>query len=124
MRTMLRLRAIIPLLALALMVVTSATGLACDKSFVLINRSNKTIVAFFASPHASNRWEDNILGSDSLEPGLRDGIDMKSDQRHYSLYDIKAVFADGTKVEGARFNLCRVAYIGVYNHKVMYRNGH
>ena len=123
MRAAFTMRSIVPMLALALMVVTTATGLACDKSFVLINRSDKTIVGFFTSPHQSDRWEDNILGNDALDPNEKYGIDMSKDDRDDRLYDVKAVFDDGTKVVSVRLNLCRIADIAVYDHKVTYRNG-
>jgi len=118
MRTALR-TGFASLLLLAFIAVSSAAGVACNKNFKVQNKTDKTIVKFFVSPYQSDDWEDNVLNGD-IEPDTGIPVNMASDDRNYSLYDVKAVFDDGTKQEGYKINLCRAATINIYDDKVTY----
>jgi hypothetical protein len=106
-------------LLLAFIALSSAVGLACNKNFKVYNKTDKTMVKFFVSPYQSDDWEDNVLRSD-VEPDTKIPVDMSDDNRNNSLYDVKAVFDDGTKSEGYKINLCRAAQINIYDDKVTY----
>lgn len=113
--------AIASALALVLLAVTTTAGLACNKNFLVFNRTDKTMVKFFVSPHQADDWEDNLLSADDpIEPDTKSPIDMSDDDREVSLYDVKAVFDDGSKSVGGNINLCRATAIYIYSNKVTY----
>jgi hypothetical protein len=107
------------LLFVALVVLSGALGLACNKDFKVFNKTDKTIVKLYVSPYQSDKWEDNVLTGD-IEPDTSLPVDMSDDTRNVSLYDVKAVYDDGTKTEGYKINLCRAAQINIYDDKVTY----
>lgn len=112
------------LTALTLLVfVTLATAAsqACNKTFVVYNRTDNSIVRLYVSPHASRSWEDNVLSStNSIEPDTYKNIDMSADTRDLSLYDVKAIFDDGTYVQGGKINVCRARSVYVYDDRITY----
>jgi hypothetical protein len=107
------------LLLVCVFALTGAVGLACDKNFKVYNDTDKSMTKFFVSPEKSDNWEENVLSGD-IEPDTSLPVDMTSDTRNNSLYDVKAVFDDGTKSEGYKINLCRARSIHIYVDKVTY----
>lgn len=117
---MLRLKSVLAVVALLLAaVLTTSAAFACNKNFVVYNKSDSTITKFYVSPHASDDWEDNVL-RDDIEPDTHARIDMSADTRPNSMYDVKAVFDGGDHSEGGNINLCRARSIYIYNDKVTY----
>lgn len=116
---MTRRTVIASLLLVAVFMFSGAVGLACNKDFKIHNKTDKTITKFYVSPAKSDEWEDNVL-NDSIEPDTSIPVDMSDDNRNNSIYDVKAVFDDGTKIEGYKINLCRAALINIYDDKVTY----
>ena len=99
----------------------SVNAVACDKNFVLFNETDTSITALYVSPHSSDSWEDDLMSeSSSIEPDTSWHINMESDDRDLSLYDVKAVFEDGTKVVGGKINLCRATKVYVYDDRITY----
>ena len=47
-------------------------------------------------------------------------VDMSDGTRSTSLYDVKAVFEDGSKSEGYKINLCRARTIHIYRDEVTF----
>lgn len=107
------------ILALALVAVTATGALACNKNFVVYNRTDKTITKFYVSPHQKDDWEDNVL-NESIEPDTHTRVDMSDDTRQYSIYDVKAVFEDGSKSAGGDINLCRAQSVYIYADRVTF----
>jgi hypothetical protein len=106
---------------MAAMWIVPAAANACDKNFVVYNQTSSSITQFFVSPHSSDNWEDDLLtGSSSIEPDTSWRINMESDTRDLSLYDVKAILDDGTKVEGGKINLCRATKVYIYDDRVTY----
>jgi hypothetical protein len=94
---------------------------ACNKTFYVYNRSDNTIVRLYVAPHSSNNWEDNVIANtNSIEPDTYKRINMSADTRDLSLYDVKAVFDDGSNVSGGKINLCRARSVYVYDDRVTY----
>ena len=110
------------ILALALLAATATAALACNKNFVVYNRTDKMMTQFFVSPYQSDNWEDNVLRAD-IDPDTHTRVDMSDDTREYSLYDVKAVFEDGTKTTGYKINLCRAQAVYIYSDRVTYSDG-
>jgi hypothetical protein len=94
---------------------------ACNKTFYVYNRSDNTIVRLYVAPHSSNSWEDNVIANtNAIEPDTNKRINMSEDSRQLSLYDVKAVFDDGSNVEGGKINLCRARAVYIYDDRVTY----
>lgn len=121
MRTVFRAGLLAPILTLALVVATATAGLACNKNFVVYNRTDQTITKFYVSPHQTDDWEDNVL-NDSIEPDTHTRVDMSDDTREFSIYDVKAVFEDGSKSTGGKINLCRAQSIYIYADRVTFED--
>ena len=96
---------------------------ACNKTFIVYNRSDNSIVRFYVAPRSSDSWEDNVLSNTtSIEPDTYTRINMSSDTRNVSLYDVKAVFDDGSNVEASKINICRAQGVYIYSDHVTYAN--
>ena len=96
-------------------------ALACNKTFVAYNRADSSIVRLYVAPHSANTWEDDVLGNTTaIEPDTYKRINMSSDDRDVSLYDVRAVFDDGTKIEAGKINLCRAQSVYFYNDHVTF----
>lgn len=73
--------------------------------FRLLNKTSVTLTAFYASPTGVDDWEEDILGEDVISPGDATRINI-NDRRETCLYDFKAVFSDGDKVEKYKVDIC------------------
>jgi len=94
---------------------------ACDKNFTLYNETDASILHLYVSPHQSNTWEDDLITNNAtIEPDTSWHINMSADDRDFSLYDVKALLDDGSKVVGASINICRATKVYVYNDHVSY----
>lgn len=93
---------------------------ACNKDFTIYNKSDHTIKGFYASPHNTTDWEENILGDDTLSPGEHMNIDMSDDKRNLKNYDVLARFSNGDKVTGANLNVCAADKVYIYNGEVRF----
>jgi hypothetical protein len=85
-----------------------------DREVFLNNRSDSTIVAFYASNVGTNSWEENILDGNEVDPGYRVHINL-DDGSGYCRFDVKTVFADGTYVVRHDVNVCAVRDYTIYN---------
>jgi hypothetical protein len=101
------------LVAVFLASVSMTAALACNKDFYVYNETDKTITQFYVSPNQSDNWEDSVLQS-PIEPDTKKHVDMTSDTRELSIYDVKAVYEDGTKTVGTKINLCRATGVYIY----------
>jgi hypothetical protein len=60
--------------------------------------------------------------SDTIEPDTKKQVDMSDDTREYSIYDVKAVFEDGSKTTGGKINLCRAQSVYIYDDHVTFED--
>ncbi|MEM8995206.1 MAG: hypothetical protein AAGF23_10500 [Acidobacteriota bacterium] len=87
--------------ALTLITALSAPfALAQDTDSVtitVINDTGETIVELYISPPSATDWEEDVLGTDLLEPGDIFEITI-DDSREDCTYDFLAVFDDETEL--------------------------
>lgn len=76
----------------------AAPALAQDMTFTLSNASGVTLVEFYASPIATDDWEEDILGDQVLESG-QTGEVLIADGRANCDYDFLMIFEDGEELE-------------------------
>lgn len=77
-----------------------------DKKVKIINETRHKIVHFYASRVGTDNWEEDILGEDVLDIG--GSVNVNFGTSDYCLYDFRAVFNDGDKVEKYRINVCEI----------------
>jgi hypothetical protein len=101
-------------LAISIMVAAAAfIGLAAapasaqDRSVLIINETQHTIVQFYASNIGRDSWEEDILGEDVLPVGQSVKINI-DDGTEACLYDFKAVFDDGEELVRNRIDVCSI----------------
>lgn len=76
-----------------------------DLHFTLRNATGSALTEFYASPPATDDWEEDILGVDVLAPKAKAAITI-GDRREDCRYDLRAVFDDGEVVEKRKVDLC------------------
>jgi len=77
-----------------------------DKKVRIINETRHKIVRFYASRVGASEWEEDVLGEDVL--GIGQSVVINFSTADYCLYDFKAVFDDGDKLEKYRVNVCEI----------------
>jgi len=80
---------------------------ALDRQIHLTNNTRMAIVEFYASQVGSERWQEDILGQDFLQPGNSLVVNI-DDRTSHCQYDFKAVFDDGTMLIRRDVNVCKL----------------
>lgn len=91
----------------------ASIALAADRRVVVSNRSDMTVTRLYGSNVNTNRWEEDILGSDVLPPGRSVIVDF-DDGTGACLFDIKVVFSDGHSVRRDDVNVCSESNLVIY----------
>jgi hypothetical protein len=80
---------------------------AADRRVEIINKTGRTLVEFYASITTTDDWEEDILGTDTLDNG--DSVVVNIDDGSGKCrYDFKAVFADGQELIRKNVNVCQI----------------
>ena len=77
----------------------------------IVNESGREIRSLIINPSSVNAWEEDVLGSETIERGEQTTINLGPKERHCS-YTIQVVFADGTRHQ-QNVDLCRSGAIVV-----------
>ena len=101
---------VIGALVLSSVLVLGATGgaAALNRHVRIHNSSSATIEKFYASNVGVSNYEEDILGSDVIEPGDTWNINI-DDGTGYCKYDFLAVFDDGSQAKKDNVNVCAVS---------------
>jgi hypothetical protein len=67
------------------------------RNFWLLNNTGQVISNFHVSPHESNHWGKDVLGTGDLPNGIGAVISFASGVRTSCVMDFKLVFDDGTE---------------------------
>jgi hypothetical protein len=81
---------------------------AADRNVDIVNKTGLTMTQFYASVTNADSWEDNILGSDALENGDTQPVDI-NDGSGKCVFDFKAVFKGGATAEKRGINVCQIS---------------
>ena len=95
------------LAAFAVTVSAALPAAALDRRVTIVNDTDFTIVRFYGSNKGSESWEENILGSDVLEPDSQVTIDF-DDGTGYCKFDFRAEFDDGDVLIREDVNICEI----------------
>lgn len=98
--------------ALPALSIMAQSALAEDLAFTLKNSSNSPLVEFYVEASSQDNWGSNLL-TESVSPGETGTVTI-ADGRTTCTYDILGVFADGSKLDERKLNLCE---LGSYTYK-------
>ncbi|MCW5313203.1 hypothetical protein GTQ43_05055 [Nostoc sp. KVJ3] len=102
-------------LALPIVPLTSQNAFAFDKrDFLVYNNNELEITQLYVSSAKSKYWGSNILDSD-IVGGSFDTITF-SNNSNQCMYDVKAIYSDGTYDLMHQANLCSTYGITFYGH--------
>ena len=79
------------------------------QDFVLVNNTGADIYTVNISPSGVNDWEEDILGRDVLENG--ESVTVTFGLGNTPLWDIQAVFENGTSISWYEINLLEVSKV-------------
>ena len=79
------------------------------QDFILVNNTGADIYVVNISPSGVNDWEEDILGRDVLENG--ESVTVTFGLGNTALWDIQAVFQDGTSISWYEINLLEVSKV-------------
>lgn len=101
------------LLAALLAGVVSTPAFASDETLTVANRTGYTINELYLSPHSANNWEEDVMGDETLETDTSVDIDF-SKSEDTCMWDMKAVYDDGTKRVWGNINPCKISKITLF----------
>ena len=81
---------------------------AADRNVDIVNKTGKTMTAFYASVTNANNWEENILGGDNLDDGDTQPVDI-DDGSGKCVFDFRADFKGGGSAEKRSVNVCQIS---------------
>lgn len=92
---------------------TKVSAQQADQDFLLVNKTGIEIHALYVTPHSSNDWGDDILGTDTLDAGADIGIVFHRKEKA-KLWDLRIEDKDGNFVEWENFNLLKISKVTLY----------
>ena len=81
---------------------------AADRNVDIVNKTGKTMTAFYASVTNANNWEENILGGDNLDDGDTQPVNI-DDGSGKCVFDFRADFKGGGSAEKRGVNVCQIS---------------
>ncbi len=85
---------------------------AQSRDFVLINGTGKTVTEVYVSASASDDWEEDVLGADTLSDGQRTTITFPESTSR-CLHDLKVVHGGGATAQWSAIDLCKVSVVSI-----------
>ncbi len=98
-------------LAATLLVLAASTAIAGAQDFILVNRTGYDIYAVNVSPSETEKWEEDILGSQILANG--EALEVKFGKRKERYWDIQVKFKDGSGLYWMRLDLMNTKVIAL-----------
>lgn len=99
-------------IALVALAASASAASACNRgrescSFTLFNNTSYVLNSFWASPVRVNKWEEDILGRQTLSSGGEVNVNL-SDRRPDCIYDFRFSFEGGDEVTRKSVNICKL----------------
>jgi hypothetical protein len=96
--------------ALAASPANTTASSAADQDFTLVNDTGVTIDKLYISPHNSDDWEEDILGTETLSSG--ETLDIKFHRAEKAPeWDLRIEDKQGNSIEWENLNLLEIAKI-------------
>ena len=116
-----KLKALAAIFALSVMLVPTAFARGTQnfvsvanqnkQDFTLHNETGQEIKEVYISTTATENWEEDILGADTLVSG--DSVDISFTRRHENMWDMKVVFRNGKSNVWTKLNLSQITDVTV-----------
>ncbi|HHP7230512.1 MAG TPA: hypothetical protein ACFCUY_06600 [Xenococcaceae cyanobacterium] len=97
-------------LLLPTLALTAHEANAHPLDFVFHNSNSYPVWELYVSSNSTDNWEEDVLAADILPGNESVRINFNGDVDN-CLYDIKAVFKDGSYQEAYEVNLCEVSEV-------------
>lgn len=78
--------------------------------FTFNNSTNYPVYELYVSSNSTDNWEEDVLAEDILPPNQSTRVNFSGDPNS-CLFDIKAVFKDGSYREDYKIDLCTVSEV-------------
>lgn len=110
-----KLKALVAIVALSVMLVPAALAQRQNfvtaanqnkQDFTLHNETGLEVKEVYISPTAAENWEEDILGTDTLETG--DSVNISFTRRREDMWDMKVVFRSGKSNVWTKLNLSKI----------------
>lgn len=111
MKTSIILRTILGLTLVAAFVAPPVMAGAQD--FTLVNKTGVEIHQFFVSSSATDSWEEDILGDDTLPDGESVEIQF-SPKEDAELWDLRIADSEGNTITWERLNLLEISTVTLH----------
>jgi hypothetical protein len=79
-----------------------------NRRVTIHNQTGWTMLRFYASDARADSWEEDILGSDTLDSGRNWTVNI-DDGSGACVYDFRAEFTNGQVLERRGINVCQIA---------------
>lgn len=93
----------------------SLTGGGAERDLVVRNRATHAIDQIYVSPHQAERWGDDRLGDESVEPGKT--FRLRLGRESACVVDVQIVYDDASEEEVNTVNICRT-------HQIVFDGSH
>ncbi len=100
-------------LGLVLFLTLRVAAFAGEQDFTLVNATGHSIESLFVSPSASDDWEEDILGQDTLADGQSANIKFGRAAKS-AKWDIKIIDEEKKEIEWTGFNLPKISKITLH----------
>ena len=116
-----KLKALVAILALAVMLVPTGFAQATQnfislasqnkQDFALHNETGLEIKEVYVSPTGVDDWEEDVLGANTLATG--ESVDISFTRRREDMWDMKVVFRSGKSNVWTKLNLSQITDVTV-----------
>ncbi|MBD2104329.1 hypothetical protein [Leptolyngbya sp. FACHB-261] len=96
--------------ALPMVMLNAQSASADRRDFAVLNNTDLTIEQLYVSSSNSGRWGQDRLGSEVLESGGSFPVNFTNGSNQ-CVYDVKAIYEDGSYDLAMAQNLCELTYI-------------
>lgn len=93
---------------------TPAAAAEGAQDFTLVNKTGLVIDKVFISPHASDDWEEDVLGQDQLAEDGSVDIKFKRSEKA-AMWDLKVEDTKGNAVMWSNLNLLEISKVTIRN---------
>lgn len=98
----------ISMIAVAIASLLAGPSFAANRKVDIINKTGRTLTHFYASTTNMNSWEEDMLGSDTVDDGESFEADI-DDGTGKCVFDFKGVFDAGPDLIKRRVNVCEIS---------------
>ena len=92
---------------------TADVAAQASQDFLLVNKTGIEIYALYVTPHDSDDWGDDILGTDTLARNADIEIVFHRKEKA-KMWDLRIEDEDGDFIEWENFNLLKISKITLY----------